>query len=99
MLSGKYHSGTPKDSRLAREEWLKPENLGEQITKAKKFAEIANEIGCKPSQLAIAYCLKNPNVSSVIIGASSEKQLIENLNSIEAKPHITEEIIAKVRGV
>ncbi len=93
VLSGKYHNGIPKDSRLNREEWLKPENLNEQIDKAKKFAKIASEIACLPSQLAIAYCLKNPNVSSVIIGASSENQLMENLNAIEVKPLITKEVI------
>jgi len=96
VLSGKYHKGIPKNSRLGREEWLKPENLNEQVKKAKKFAEIASKIGCLPSQLAIAYCLKNPNVSSVIIGASTEKQLIENLNSIEVKSLITKEIMDKI---
>ena len=99
MLSGKYQNGAPKDSRLEREEWLKPENLDEQITKAKRFAAVAVEIGCTPSQLAIAYCLKNPNISSVIIGASSEKQLIENLNSIEVKPSITKEIIERIHRI
>lgn len=99
VLSGKYHNGIPKGSRLDREEWLRSENLNEQIERAKSFAEIAREIGCLPSELAIAYCLKNQNVSSVIVGASSEEQLIENLNSVEVKPLITKELMDKIRKI
>ncbi len=96
VLSGKYCNGVPENSRLAREEWLKPKNLNEQIKQAKKFSEIADSINCTPSQLAIAYCMKNPNVSSVIIGASSEQQLAENLKSIETKASVTKEVIDKL---
>jgi voltage-dependent potassium channel beta subunit len=99
VLSGKYDRGIPKDARLDREEWLRPANLSEQIERAKRFSVIANELGCSSAQLAIAYCLKNQDVSSVIIGASSEKQLMENLGAIEVRASLTSDVVEKIRAI
>lgn len=89
ILSGKYANGVPKDSRMALPEykWLRDRLESaegrEQVRKAGELARIASEIGATPSQLAIAWCLLNPNVSTVILGASRVAQLKENLASLE----------------
>ncbi len=67
ILSGKYNQGIPQDSRLAKESWLVPDNFMQLIEIAKKLDIIAHDLNCKLSQLSIAWCLKNPNVSSVIM--------------------------------
>jgi voltage-dependent potassium channel beta subunit len=89
ILSGKYANGVPKDSRMALPEykWLRDRLESaegrEQVRKAGELARVASEIGATPSQLAIAWCLLNPNVSTVILGASRTAQLKENLASLE----------------
>jgi voltage-dependent potassium channel beta subunit len=96
VLSGKYDHGIPPDSRLAKEAWLIPANFQEQVAKVKEISKIADDLSCTTSQLAIAWCLKNPNVSSVITGASRKEQLLENLEAIEIKSLLTPEIMAKI---
>lgn len=89
LLTGKYNNGIPQGSRATVEgyEWIKrkiesPEGK-ERIEKVKKLEAIAKELNCSTSQLAIAWCLKNPNVSTVILGATKLNQLMENLKSLE----------------
>lgn len=96
ILSGKYHHGIPHDSRLAKEAWLIPNHFQEQVEKVKKIAGIADHLSCTPAQLAIAWCLKNPHVSSVIMGATKREQLLENLEAVEIKNLLTEEIMNKI---
>lgn len=98
ILSGKYNHGIPSDSRLAKEAWLVPDNFMQLVEKAKKLEEIAKELGCTLSQLAIAWCLKNPHVSSVITGATKEEQLLENLGAIRVKRQLTPEILAEIKN-
>ncbi len=93
ILSGKYNHGIPTDSRLAKEAWLVPDNFMQLIERARQLEEIANKIGCTLSQLAIAWCLKNSNVSSVITGATKEEQLIENLGAVDIKRKLTDEVM------
>jgi aryl-alcohol dehydrogenase-like predicted oxidoreductase len=88
LLSGKYNDGIPQDSRLAiqndpfmkkfREE-LETEEGKAKIEKIKKLAKIAEEIGGTTAALALAWCLKNPNVSTVITGASKPEQVTMNV--------------------
>jgi len=96
VLSGKYDQGIPAESRLAKEPWLVPPNLPEQVAKVKELSTIANDLGCSMSQLAIAWCLKNPHVSTVITGASKREQLLDNLGAIEVKTKLTPEIMAAI---
>jgi len=96
ILSGKYNEGIPTDSRLAKETWLVPENFMQLVKKTKKLGEVANDLGCTLSQLAIAWCLKNPNVSSVITGATKEEQLEENLGALVVKENLTPEIMKTI---
>ncbi|HZF99117.1 MAG TPA: aldo/keto reductase [Pseudoxanthomonas sp.] len=89
LLTGKYNEGIAADSRLGHRNnaWLHSMVLGadgeRRLDKVRRFTAIAAELGEKPSQLALAWCLRNPHVSSVILGASSTAQLLENLGALE----------------
>lgn len=87
LLTGKYNDGIPADSRLGAEgnQWLQKVVLNDaeqRIASVRKLQEIAAELGCSSAQLAIAWCLKNPWVSTVILGASRCSQLEENLGAL-----------------
>jgi voltage-dependent potassium channel beta subunit len=96
ILSGKYNQGIPSDSRLAKESWLVPENFMQLIEKTRKLGVIAQDLSCTLSQLAIAWCLHNPHVSTVITGATKMEQLKENLGAVEVKSRLTPEIMKQI---
>lgn len=96
ILSGKYNQGIPSDSRLAKEAWLVPENFMQLIEKTKHLESVARDLNCTLSQLAIAWCLHNNNVSSVITGATKMEQLIDNLGAADIKNKLTPEIMKKI---
>ena len=104
VLTGKYSGGTvPDGSRLSLKEyqWLKDIKLGkmDQIEKTDKLKPIAAKLGCSLAQLAIAWCLLNQNVSTVILGATSVEQLNENLDALPLVPKLTAEIVAEIEAV
>ena len=99
ILSGKYNQGIPSESRLAKEAWLVPDNFMQLIEKTKQLSQIAQDLSCTLSQLAIAWCLKNTNVSSVITGATKMEQLMENLGAIEVKSKLTPDIMQKINEI
>ena len=96
LLSGKYAEAMPADSRLGHADraWLQRVvvgNPGEQrLERARRFAVLAQELGATPAALAIAWCLRNPLVSSVILGASRREQLLQNLQALELIEQIDE---------
>lgn len=96
ILSGKYNQGIPSDSRLAKEAWLVPDNFMPLIEKTKKLSALAKDLGCTLSQLAIAWCLKNPHVNSVITGATKLEQLNENLGAIDVKAKLTPDVMKQI---
>jgi len=96
ILSGKYNQGIPSDSRLAKEGWLVPENFMQMVEKTKKLCVIADELGCTMSQLAIAWCLHNPHVSTVITGATKMEQLMDNLGAIDVKAKLTKDVMKNI---
>lgn len=96
ILSGKYNHGIPRNSRLAKETWLVPDNFMQLLEKTKQLEILANELNCKLAQLAIAWCLKNPHVSSVITGATRAEQLMENLDAVDVKTKLTTEVMKKI---
>ena len=99
VLSGKYLFDNPTDTRLSIEglEWLKERNLTEErINKVKAIKKIADDINVSLPIFAIAWCLKNPNVSTVILGASKVPQLEENLKAIDALPLLTSDVMNSV---
>ncbi len=104
LLSGKYVDGIPDDSRFTAPgyEWLAralheaPERRPQQL---REFVALASEYGATPAQLAIAWCLANPQVSSVILGASKASQLADNLAAIEVHQRLQDADIARIEAV
>lgn len=103
LLTGKYNDADPKDTRFTAIKtlgWLKEKMLVEDnIRKAKEVKVIADETGISMPKFALAWCLKNPNVSTVILGASKPQQLRENLNALEVVPQLTDAVMKKVEDV
>lgn len=102
LLTGKYNDGVPKGSRLDRDElsWLNEIIINESnIEKVKKLGTFANELGTSLPLLAIAWCLKNPNVSTVILGATKEQQLIENLKALQVEPMLTDDVMQEIEAL
>src|SRR5688572_22860156 len=99
LLTGKYNKGIPKDSRgaLTGYEWLKDDLTNEaKLAKVKALEPIAKDLDATLSQLALAWCLKNPFVSTVITGASRVEQVHENMKAAAIAPKITAEIMEKI---
>lgn len=105
VLTGKYGAGIPKDSRsnLPGYEWLlrsvKSEEGQARIAKVRELESVAEELGASMAQLALAWCLKNPNVSSVITGATTVEQLEENMAAIEVVTLLNDDVMARIDGV
>jgi len=102
LLTGKYSRGIPKGSRVTVKgyDWLREEFESEEgrrkIGKAKELKSLAAELGCSLAQLALAWCLKNPHVRTVITGASRPDQVIENMAALVVVPGLTEEVMARI---
>ncbi|HBW87183.1 MAG TPA: aldo/keto reductase [Crocinitomicaceae bacterium] len=102
VLTNKYLNKFPEDTRLGMDglEWLKEKNLTtEKLEKVRELNRIAEELDLSLAQLGIIWCLKNENVSTVILGASNSKQLIENLKSIELFNEINQEHLSLIENV
>ena len=99
LLTGKYNLGIPKETRLAFEEneWLRDYVLSdERVAKVGELAAVASDLGISQAVLAVAWCLKNPNVSTVILGASKEHQLEETLTASQAAEKITSDVLERI---
>ncbi|MFZ5973078.1 MAG: potassium channel beta subunit family protein [Bacteroidota bacterium] len=102
LLSGKYNDGFPEGTRLGIEglDWLKDRTLAEaNLVRAKRLGVLAKELGISMPVLAIAWCLKNENVSTVILGASKVAQLKENFLALEAQKQLTPEVMQKIEAL
>jgi len=98
LLTGKYDKGIPKKSRFTVKgyEWLGESLDRVDLKKIRNVQKIATSLGITPSQLSILWCLKNKNVSTVILGASNLKQLKENLDSIKFRELVDDKVISKI---
>lgn len=99
LLTGKYNNGIPAGSRYSLEgyEFLKERwAVEEKINKVKALKEYTDKLGVPIAQLSIAWCLKNPNVSTAILGATKKEQLLDNLKSLDLVPILTEEVMAEI---
>jgi len=98
LLTGKYNDGIPTDSRAALEgyEWLQRGITPERIEKVRQLQPVADELDCSLAQLALAWCLKNPNVSTVITGASRASQVTENMKALDIAPKLTPEVMERI---
>ncbi len=102
LLTGKYLDGTPADARinLPGYEWIKTRfesEAGQQrLAKVGELVDVAREIGTSPTLMSLAWCLKNPNVSTVMLGASRVEQLQENLQALDVIELLTDDVMAKL---
>jgi voltage-dependent potassium channel beta subunit len=102
VLTGKYNEGFVEDTRLSilGMDWLKESALQrENIERAKALTTFAKELGLSLPVLSIAWCLKNPNVSTVILGASKTTQLTENFQALDAMEVLTPEVMEKIETI
>lgn len=105
LLTGKYGQGIPAGTRITFKgfEWLRKEFESEEarkkIAKVEQLKLVADELGISVAQLALAWCLKNPNVSTVITGASRASQVEENMKALDVVPLLREDIIQKIEAI
>jgi voltage-dependent potassium channel beta subunit len=102
LLTGKYNNYMPENTRasLAGYEWLRPHftsNEGKtRIKKVRKLLPVAEELGVRLPQLALAWCLKNPHVSSVITGGSKPEQVLQNMKTMDILSKLTDDIMKHI---
>jgi voltage-dependent potassium channel beta subunit len=99
LLTGKYNQGIPPESRLGMEgfEWLKDRWMAEEkINKVKALGKIAERLNVSLPALSIGWCIKNPNVTTAILGATRKEQLLDNLKALDAKEKLSAEVIAEI---
>ena len=105
ILTGKYNQGIPKGCRadLKGFEWLRDRYTNEEgrrrIGKVKRLEPLARELGCSLAQLALAWCLKNPRVSTVITGASRVSQVEENMKALDVVEKLTPQVMERIEGI
>ena len=106
LLTGKYNDGVPDDSRLSMDqyEWLKESLLDseegkERLKKVGELAKVADDIGISMPHLALAWCLKNKDVSTVITGASKPEQVKENMKAIDKVDLLTDDVIDEIEEI
>ncbi len=103
LLTGKYNDGKiPEGSRASLENfaWLREHILTEKnLNAAKQLAGVASDLGVTMAQMALAWCLKNPNVSTVITGASKVSQVVENMKAVEVKDKLTDDVMTRIQEI
>ncbi len=102
LLTGKYNTGIPEGSRLATEgfEWLKEKQAtDERIEKVKKLQSVADDLGVSMATMAIAWTIKNPNVTTTILGATKKSQLEENLKALDVLPLLTDDVMKRIDDI
>lgn len=99
ILTGKYNDGIPEGSRLTLDGygWLKDKSYrDEKLARVRQLQAFAKELGISLTHLSIAWCIRNPHVTTAILGATKESQLIENLQALEVLPLLTDEVMGKI---
>jgi len=105
LLTGKYNDGMPQGTRmtLPNFKWLREdfetEETRRNIEKVKRLMPIADQLGCSMAQLAIAWCLRNPNVSTVITGASHPEQVTENMKALDVVERLSNDVVGQIETV
>ncbi len=105
LLTGKYNDGIPDGTRVSLEgyEWLRKmfesEEAQKRLEKVRQMTSVAEELGCTMAQMALAWCLKNPNVSTVITGASRASQVVENMKALEVVEKLTPDVMEQLEEI
>lgn len=97
ILTGKYNDGIPTDSRAAENESLKKTLTNDVLNKVRALTDLAHEMGTTMPALALAWALRHPHVSSVIMGSSRPEQVLENIQALEVE--ITDEIETRIEEI
>jgi len=102
FLTGKYTGAMPEETRLGRKEldWVSEKLFVEEnFERVRKLGSLAGELGVSLARMSIAWCLKNPDVSTVILGASKPEQLKETLTSAEVVPLLTDDVMHRIEDI
>ncbi|MGH8802908.1 MAG: potassium channel beta subunit family protein [Casimicrobiaceae bacterium] len=102
VLTGKYGDGIPAGSRASLQgfEWLSERVTDPlRLAKVRALAPVAQELDCSLAQLALAWCVKNANVSTVITGASHPAQVVENMKALDVVPRLTPAVMARIDSI
>ena len=107
LLTGKYNDGIPEDSRFATNKAtfegsiksLQSEEGQAKIAKVRKLTEIAEKLGGNVAQLSLAWCVKNPNVSTVILGATKTSQIDDNVKALQLLPKMTDDVMEDIEKI
>ncbi len=105
LLTGKYNQGIPEGTRVTMDGfgWLREEFESEEtkknIEKVKLLVPVSKDLGCSLAQLALAWCLKNPHVSTVITGASKPQQVVENMKALELAEKLTPQVMGTIENI
>ena len=102
LLTGKYSNGIPENSRanLPDYDWLRSILTNpERLNAVRALQPVADELGCSMAQLALAWCAKNPHVSTVITGASRPEQVQENMKALDVLPKLTPAVMTRLEGI
>lgn len=101
VLTGKYNDGIPEDSRIGSrdEEWLKKQLNEGTLFKTRNLAKLSDEIGIPMPQLALAWVLKNPNVSTAITGATKQSHIQSNVEAVDRLDELTDEVMEKIEKI
>lgn len=102
LLTGKYNEGIPAGSRAALKgyEWIQRDLITpDNIARVRALQPVADELGASLAQMALAWCLKNPDVSTVITGASRPQQVDENVKALDVAARLTPEVLKRIDGI
>jgi len=102
LLTGKYNDGIPEGSRMALENyaWLKDRMMqDDKLERVKKLSQVASDMGTSLATLSIAWCIHNPNVTTAILGATRESQLMENLEALNVYTQLTPALLQEIDGI
>ncbi len=97
LLTGKYNDGIPPESRAARSDWLKGELTEANLAKVRRFTDLARELDLTPAQLALAWVLHQPGISSAITGATRPEQVVENARAAEVR--LSAEVLERIEAI
>jgi voltage-dependent potassium channel beta subunit len=102
LLTGKYNDGIPDGSRFALEgfDWLKDRwVVDDKLAKVRQLTKFAAELGTTVATLSIAWCIKNPDVTTAILGATKKEQLLENLKALQVLPKLKEDVMEQIEDI
>ena len=99
ILTGKYIGPNARPSQRYDSAKLEAMRASGLLDKVARFVAVAEEVGCSPAQLAYAYCLRHPRVTSVLFGATSVAQVRENVAALDVVPKLTEQLVAKLNAI